>query len=79
MELSQLNEKLKNFHKLPIVETGEDPDNGSNYTVYKVADEIYVKMMFYRPAISCMLYPPKLVGMQFVKPMEVKVTKFEVI
>lgn len=75
MELSQLNEKLKNFHKLPIVETGEDPDNGSNYTVYKVADEIYVKMMFYKDSYG----GSEFVGMQFVKPMEVKVTKFEVI
>lgn len=40
MELSQLNEKLVNFYNLPIVETGEDPDNGSNYTVYKVLFQV---------------------------------------
>lgn len=75
MELSQLNEKLKNFHKLPIVETGEDPDNGSNYTIYEVTNEIYVKMMFYKDSYG----GSEFVGIQFVRPKEVKVTKFEVI
>lgn len=75
MELSQLNEKLANFNKLPIVETGEDPDNGSNYTVYKVTDEIYVKMMFYKDSYG----GSEFVGIQFVRPKEIKVTKFEVI
>ena len=42
MELSQLNEKLINFHKLPIVETGEDPDNGSGYTIYEVTNEEWI-------------------------------------
>jgi len=75
MELSQLNEKLVNFYNLPIVETGEDPDNGSNYTVYKVTDEIYVKIMFYKDSYG----GSEFVGIQFVRPKEVKVTKFEVI
>lgn len=75
MELSQLNEKLKNFGKLPVVETGKDSEFVSDYAIYKVTDEVYVKIMFYKDSYG----GSELIGMQFVKPMEVKVTKFEVI
>lgn len=73
MELSELNLKLRSISDLPVVEVSEDQDSGSFYQVRKITDELYLRVEFYKDSYG----GSELLGLQFVKPKEIKVTKFE--
>lgn len=75
MELGEINLKLRNWGKLPQVETGEDPQSGESWEVRSLGDGLYIKLYSYKDSYG----GSEFVGMEFVRQKEVTVTKFETI
>lgn len=76
MNLTEINKLLHNVNGLEIAESrtpNDYDDDQSCYEIKKLSDKLYIKLDYYRDSYGY----KELIGIQFVEPTEVKITKFE--
>jgi hypothetical protein len=73
VNLTQINQLLKNMGKLTIVEKSTEEASPNYYEVLELNNDLYLKVEYYKDSYGY----DELVGMQFVKPTVIKLTEFQ--
>lgn len=73
LNLTELNQLLKNIDDLTVVEKCEDYETTEYWEVLQLSNDLYARLEYYRDSYGY----KEFTGLQFVKPTVIKLTQFE--